>query len=75
MQTKNRPGNLSRRWLKSMLLALGMSACLGRAPLTSHAADNASITIVLIAGPDLAKALACIDHKSFVVPTQLRRIG
>jgi len=50
MQTKNRPGNLSRRWLKSMLLAPGMSACLGLAPLTSHAADNASITIVLVAG-------------------------
>jgi simple sugar transport system substrate-binding protein len=50
MQTKNRPKNHFRRWLKPMLLALGTSTCLGLAPLTSHATDNAGITIVLVAG-------------------------
>ena len=50
MQTKNRPRNHSRRWLKSALLVLATSACLALAPLASYAAENAGTTIVLVAG-------------------------
>jgi simple sugar transport system substrate-binding protein len=50
MQRIERLRNLFRRWLEPTLLVLAGSAYLILAPSSSRAADNSSLTIILVAG-------------------------